>query len=143
MASSVKSVGEFRLGQFPKRVIQREFSGAECPESVGFSGGDFRLVIETFNDAAGKQLPRLEVVEDQLTVCSQHPGYLLHRFDARPHCLSAPVVKELTRPNRRFVFPKLMKSFLEQISADGFQIVLNKIAQPKTLSRSEIVSTLE
>ena len=54
-------------------MIEREFKAAEGSESVGFSHGDFGFVVQTLNDAAGKELLSSEIVEDQLTMLPQRP----------------------------------------------------------------------
>ena len=45
-ASSEKSVGDVRLRQFAKRMIQRDFRDVEGAKAVGFSHGQFGLVVE-------------------------------------------------------------------------------------------------
>jgi hypothetical protein len=62
-------VGEFRLGQFRKRVIQGQFSDPEGAEAVGFSHSNFGLVVQAFDYAAGEELLGLEVVQDEIAVC--------------------------------------------------------------------------
>jgi hypothetical protein len=34
-------------------VIPHQFKAAECAEAVGFSHGDFGLIVQTFDNAAG------------------------------------------------------------------------------------------
>jgi hypothetical protein len=63
LPSSVKSVGELWLGQLPKSVIQREFSHSKGPKAVGFSYGDFGLVVEALDNTTGDDLLGLEIVE--------------------------------------------------------------------------------
>jgi hypothetical protein len=46
-------------------VIERKFEAAEGAETVGFSHGDFSLVVQTLDNSAGKQLLGSEIVEDQ------------------------------------------------------------------------------
>ncbi len=69
--SSEEIVGGFGLRELAKRVIEGEFKAAEGAKSVRFPHSDFCLVVQTLNDAAGKQLLRAEIVEDQLTVIAQ------------------------------------------------------------------------
>ena len=64
-ASSEESVGDVRLRQFAQCVIQRYFRDMEGAETVGFSHGQFGLVVEPLDHAAGELLPGTEVVEDQ------------------------------------------------------------------------------
>ena len=53
IASSKEPVGDIRFRQFAKCVIQRGFRHMEGAETVGFSHGQFGLVVETLDDAAG------------------------------------------------------------------------------------------
>jgi hypothetical protein len=52
-ASSEESVGNVGLGQSAKCVIQRDFRDVESAEAVGFSHGQFGLVVETLDHTAG------------------------------------------------------------------------------------------
>src|SRR6202030_3053255 len=99
-ASSEESVGDVRFRQFAKCMIQRNFRDVEGSEAVGFSHGQFGLVVETLDHAAGELLPGAEVVQDQRTVRAQRSGDLLHRLDAGPHDLTAPLIEELAGPTR-------------------------------------------
>jgi hypothetical protein len=67
-ASSEESVGDVRLRQLAKCMIQRGFRDVEGSESVGFSHGQFGLVVETLDHTAGELLPGAEIVQDQRTV---------------------------------------------------------------------------
>ena len=77
---SVKSVGEWRLGELAKCMIERDFRGSEGSEAVRFSHGDFGFVVQSLDDAAGELFSCTEVVEDQISVCAHRPSELLHRL---------------------------------------------------------------
>ena len=64
-------MGRSRLGELAKRVIERKFVAAEGAETVGFSHGDFSLVVQTLDNSAGKQLLSTEIVEDQFAVLAE------------------------------------------------------------------------
>ena len=49
-------------------MIEGEFKGAERAEAVGFSHRDFGFVVQTLDEAAGKQFLSAEIVEDQLAM---------------------------------------------------------------------------
>src|SRR5215470_5623536 len=100
-----------------------EFEGSVRTKTIGFSHSDFGLVVQAFDDAAGNQLLRPEVVEDQLAVLPEGAGDLLHGLDAGAHGLAAPLVEELAGPDRRVVVPKLLEGFLEKVSPDGLQVI--------------------
>jgi hypothetical protein len=91
--------------------------------------GQLGLFVEVLNDAAGELLFRTEVVQDQLAVRAYRLGDVLHRLDARAHDLTAPLVKELASPARRFILPALAEILLQQIGPYGPQVVAQQIAQ--------------
>jgi hypothetical protein len=49
-------------------VIEAEFEDAIGAKIVGFSHGDFGLVVQTFDDAAGKQFLSAEIVKDEFAM---------------------------------------------------------------------------
>ena len=59
-------------------------------------------------------------------------------MSALPHRLAAPLIEESAGPGGRVVIPELLERFLEQVSADGFQIVAQQIAKPEVLLVTEI-----
>jgi hypothetical protein len=124
-------------------VIKREFETAEGAEPVGFSHGDFGFVVQTLDDAAGKQLLSAEIVEDQFAVLAQRASYLLHGLDAGAHHLTAPFVEEFPSPDGRIVVPELLKGFLKKVGADGPQVVAEEVAQPEALFGLQILSAFE
>jgi hypothetical protein len=69
--SSEEIVGGFRFRQLAKRVIEGEFEASEGAKAVGFSHGDFGLVVQALDDAAGKQFLGTEIVQDQFAVIAQ------------------------------------------------------------------------
>jgi dienelactone hydrolase len=66
--SSEKSVGEFRFGQFAKRMIECQFGDSEGSEPIGFSHCDFCFVVQTLDYTAGKLLSRPKIVKDEFAV---------------------------------------------------------------------------
>ena len=60
-------------------------------------------------------------------------GDLLHRFDARAHDLTAPLIEELASPGRRFILPELLEILLQQIGSHGPQVVTQQVAQAELL----------
>src|SRR5215467_1468423 len=67
----------------------------------------------------------------------------LHRVNAAAHGLVAPEIQEHASPSGRIVLPELLEVFLEQIGADGLQVVAKQIAQAELLLRGEIVLAFE
>src|ERR1700759_852888 len=60
-----KNPSNVGLRQLAECMVQRGFRDVECAEAVGFSHGQFGLVVETLDHAAGELLPGAEVVQDQ------------------------------------------------------------------------------
>ena len=52
-------------------MIQRQFRDPKGSEPVGFSHGDFYLVVEAFDNAAGKLLPGAKVLFPELMSARQ------------------------------------------------------------------------
>jgi len=52
-------------------MIECKFEAAEGAETVGFSHGDFSLVVQTLDNSAGKQLPGPEIVEDRFAMLAE------------------------------------------------------------------------
>ncbi len=113
----------------------------KAPGTVGFSHGDFRLIVQAFHDTAGDQFLSSEIVEDEFAVLAQRACDLLHRLDARAHGLPTPPVEELGGPGGRVVIPELLKGFLEKISPDGLQVVAKEIAEQEVLLGTQILTT--
>jgi hypothetical protein len=126
--SSVESVGEFRLRELAKHMIQGKFRHTERSKAVRFSHGDFRFVVETLDNPAGNHLLGLEVIENEVPVHAQHLGDLLHRLDAGAHGLPAPFIEELAGPGRRVIVPELVKVLFEEVCADGLEVVVQQIS---------------
>src|SRR3954470_16539290 len=78
-------------------MIKGKFETAEGAKSVGFPHGDFCLVVQALDDAAGKQLLSPEIVEDQLAVLAHGACDLLHGLDAGAHDLTTPFVELCSR----------------------------------------------
>ena len=68
IASSEESVGDVGFRQLTKCMIQGDFGDVEGTEPVGFSHGQFGLVVQTLDHTAGELLPGAEVVQDQRAV---------------------------------------------------------------------------
>ena len=49
-------------------MIEGEFEDAVGAKAVGFSHGDFGLVVQTLDDAAGEQLLGPEIVKDEFAM---------------------------------------------------------------------------
>ena len=49
-------------------MIEGEFKPAKGAEAVGFSHSDFGFVVQALDDAAGKELLGVEIIEDQFAM---------------------------------------------------------------------------
>src|SRR5262249_7322239 len=108
-------------------------------KAVRFSHGDFGLVVQTLDDAAGKQFLSAEIIEDQLAMLAQGAGDFLHRLDTGAHDLATPFVEEPPGPGGGGVIPELLKAFLQKVSADSLQVVAEQIAEAEALFLFEIL----
>src|ERR1041384_7572021 len=104
-------------------MIEGKFKDAVGAKSVGFSHGDFGLVVQALDDSAREQFLSTEIVEDELPVVAEGAGDVLHGLDARAHHLPTPVIEELAGPCGRVVIPELLKGFLQKVSTYGLQVV--------------------
>ena len=109
-------------------MIEREFENREGAEAIRSSHGNFGFIVQPLYDAAGILLPGLEIVEKQGAVNAQHPGDLLHWLDAGSHGFIAPEIEKHAGPGGRVVFPEPLKIFLEEIGADGLEVVAEQIS---------------
>ena len=75
-------------------------------ESIGFSGSQFRFVVETLNNAAGELALGPEPVQQQRSVPPQLTSHFLHGLNPRLHRPGTPSVQELARPIGRSVRPE-------------------------------------
>ena len=62
-------------------MIESEFQCSEGSEAIGFSHSDFGFVVQSLDDAAGDELLRPEIVEDELAMLAERPGDFLHRLE--------------------------------------------------------------
>ena len=108
-------------------------------ESIGFSGSQFRFVVETLNNAAGELAFGPEPVQQQRSVAPHLTGHFLHGFNLRSHRPGTPSVQELARPIGRFIRPEQLKLFLQQVAPHRLQIVAQKLRQSGLLLRRQIL----
>lgn len=87
-------------------MVEGEFDDTVGAEAVGCSHGESGFVVQTLDDAAGKQLLSAEVVEDKLAAPPKRPGDPFREFDAGTNCLPAPLIEALRGPGRRVVVPE-------------------------------------
>jgi len=97
------------------------------------------LFFQALDDATGKQLLSSEVIQNQFPMYAQRPGGLLHRLEAGAHRLPAPLVEEHPGQRGRVVIPKLLKGFLDKVSAGGPQAVAEQITEPESLVAFRVV----
>jgi len=114
-------------------MIQGGFSSMIGSEAIGFSGTQFRLVVEALNNAARELAFGPKPVQQQGPVSPQLARHLLHWLDLRSHCFCAPLVQKLARPEVRLVRPEQLELFLQQVAPDRLQIVAQKFRQLRFL----------
>lgn len=67
-------------------MIQGDFYRPEGSEAERPSGGQFRFVVEAFDDARGNRAFGAEPIKKELAMIPQHAGDLLHRLEPRAQC---------------------------------------------------------
>lgn len=93
-------------------MIERDFCDAERPEAVRFSHGDFGFVVQSLDDAARERLAGAKIVEQQFAVRANRANEFLHRFNARTHDFTCPLVEEFGGPGGRGILPEALERFL-------------------------------
>src|SRR3990167_9477542 len=96
--SSAESVGGLRLGEVVEGMIEGDFDGAEGAETIGSSGGELGLVVETLDGAVGDRALGPEPVEQQRAMAAEHAGDFLQGLQARAPRPGAPPIQEAPRP---------------------------------------------
>src|SRR5882672_1149726 len=124
-------------------MIQGNFYRPEGSEAERPSGGQFRLVVEAFDDSPGNRALGAEPVEKELAMSPQHAGDLFHRLEPRAQGPPAPVVEEASGPGRGHVLPEVLEVLFEQVATDRFQIVPEQVGKLTLLGQSEILGPLE
>ncbi len=122
---------------------QREFDALRRPEAIRFSGGQFRLAIESFDDACRDAAQGEEPVEDQRPVTPQAPDDFLHRLKPTPEGAGAPRLEELPGPYWGRVSPEPLELLAEQVGPDALEVVLQQLGKPRGLVVRQILRTLE
>ena len=75
-------------------MIQGNFHRSVGPESVRFSAGQFRFVVEALDRAGGNRSFGVEPIQQQKPMSAQRTDDLHHRLKLRAHRPSAPVLHE-------------------------------------------------
>jgi len=124
-------------------MIQSDFSSMIGPKTIGFSGSQFRFVVEALDDPAGELSFGPEPVQQQGPMFPQSAGNLLHWLNLRAHRFCAPFVQKLPCPIRRSVRPEELKLLLQEIASNRFQVVLQKVRQFGFLSFRQVLRPFE
>ena len=121
----------------------REFDALWRSEAIRFSGGQFRLAVESFDDACRDGAQGEEPVEDQRPVPPQALGDFLHRRKAAAQGSSAPRLEELPCPCRAGVVLEPLEFLAEQMGPDALEVVLQKLGELRGLVVREVLGPLE
>ena len=74
-------------------MIERNLQQFETAVAISFSHAQIDPQIEALDDAAGVELPGLEIVHQQVLVVAQRADELLHGREFNPHGTSAPFLR--------------------------------------------------
>src|SRR6516162_1452441 len=110
-------------------MVERDFNCFESPKAIGFSEGQFQTVVETLNDAAGNSLFGPKPVQQQGSMPAQHASHFLHGLEARAQSPCTPSIQELPRPGGRTIVPEELEVLLEQVGADGLEVIAQQLRQ--------------
>ena len=124
-------------------MIQGDFGRIIGPETVRLSGSQFRFGVEALHDSAGKLSFGPKPVQPQGRVPPQHLGHFLHGIDLRAHYLGAPCIQKLPGPVGRCARPEELKLFLQKVTSDRSEIVLQNIRQFGLLFVRQVFRSLE
>src|SRR5208283_3941332 len=113
------------------------------PKSVGLSGRNTGLVVETLGGAVGEGAAGAEPVEEEPAVLAEGGGEGLERREPRAHSLGGPAVEEAPRPPRRLIGPEGTEAFLEEVGADGSEVDADELAEAGVLVVRQILAPLE
>ena len=89
-ASSAESVGSRWFRKPTKIVIESGFHGIVGSESVGTSGHDPNLVVESLDRATGDLALGFKPIVDEMLVRPHHSRHFLHRLQATAQRSGAP-----------------------------------------------------
>ena|ERR1022692_2711216 len=92
-------------------------------ETVGFSHRDFGLLVEALDDPTGELFFCPEIIEEEFAMSPEGGGKPFHGFDSGTHDLLTPEIKVHASPGRGGVIPEALEIFLEQIGANGLEVV--------------------
>ena len=70
---------------------------------------------------------------------TKRASLFFERIDLRAHGSGTPSIEKLTSPSRRGVFPELLEVFLKEISANGFEVVLEEFSEGIAFVVSEVL----
>src|SRR6266568_2534849 len=120
--SSAESVGRFWFRESSQVVIKGDFHSVVGTKAVGSSGNHSDFVIEALDGAVGDLFFGAKPVKDERLMCTQHPGYLFHRFQTAAHGPEAPVVEKAASPEHGLVLPEIGEGFLQIPGSCGGQL---------------------
>lgn len=120
---------------------QGDFNVLRRSEAERFSGGQFRLAVESLDEARRDRASGPKPVEDQMAL--QAAGDLLHRLETTPHRFGNPRVEELDRCRRSRVLPKSLKGLAEQVGFDALEVVAGQLGEFGGLALREVLRPLE
>src|SRR5579883_3443376 len=124
-------------------MIQHDFYRSVGSKAVGSSEIRLQSVVETLHGAERDLTARLEPVEDEGLVRTQHAGDLPHRLDTRAQGLRAPLVHEFRRPGRGDVLPEELELLLQKVGADGPQVAGEQLLELDGLIGGEVLRALQ
>ena len=124
-------------------MIESDFCCSEGSKTVRFSERQFQTVVQALGWAAGDLFLGPKPVEQQRFMGAQHAGHFLDRFDAGAQGAVIPPLQEPSRPQNSLAGPEELKIFLEQIGADGPEVVTQQIRQLDFLLGGQMLGSFQ
>ena len=117
-------------------MIERKFEAAEGTETVGFSHGDFSLVVQTLDNSAGKQLGYWGATEQKTRLMIQATDSLGLRSGGSSPRWTASGTEKAYRPSRLMC----SKTNGDNLATSGGGVQIPDSAKPSFLARFRRIS---
>src|SRR3990170_4765872 len=124
-------------------MLEGDFDGAEGAETIGSSGGELGLVVETLDGAAGDRALGPEPIEQQHAMAAEHAGDFLPGLQARAPRPGAPPIQEAPRPGGGEGGSEELDVFLQEVGPDRLEVVPEEFGQSAFLRLRQVLGSLE
>lgn len=131
IASLAELVGEAGLEQVTHYMRRHAFDALLRSEAVRMSDFQFRLAIESFDDACGDGTHGQGPVEDRKSLEPQASGGFPHQCKPAEEGPCTPRLEELGGPCGSHVLPEPLELLAQQVGAGTLEVVLQQGCEPR------------